>query len=189
MLRSLALASLLLAPVSAQEIPFPGGGGVVGGRDLAAFPVEWDGKPAILLLGGWGYIARYDPHWWGAPVPTPILRLAGVFCQDWRPCASQPWSWPWPPGSGGPTSEVHLEDSSGRRTQLGLMKAGQMLYLPGLGLGPKIAFEGWTQTYSKFFRVSYCRAAGGECTTNCLALGGAGPQFMAVVLVIEGMGT
>ena len=180
------------AAATAQRIPFPDGKGWVGhGLTL---PITWEGKPALLVAGRMaagpeGAFVSYDTQFQPPIIPTPVFRVAAAYFIDTRPCAVQPWA-------GGPTSEPCLNvgyDDGGLGSFGGLAPDCTLLWTGGGLWHTRLGFEGWRSFSNKPYHIQYILSPQTVRRTACPGDGpgrlNTGPEFTALVLVIEGLGT
>jgi hypothetical protein len=183
---ALALAlALLVPPVGAQWYEFSPRGSGVGGS--FTFLIDWQGKPALLIVGQGGEtIARYTAQL-QAPVSTPIFTLVAAWFQDTRPCAVQPWSMN---SESGPTSQVSMDiaDIEHVRSFGFLAPDGTLLWMPPAG--QRIAYDGWRWFAPKTYEIgNYLRAMETTVRSACPPEASANPrvQVFALVLTFDGM--
>src|SRR5688572_4174223 len=84
---SLLALALLAAPLAAQTMKFPEGGGWVS--SATTIPMIWEGRPALLLVSRAFGSPRvhYDPQYPHTMQKTPVFTLRGVLASDSRACA------------------------------------------------------------------------------------------------------
>jgi hypothetical protein len=174
---AIAALSLLPAPAPAQQSwPFNGGG-------LCAetiLPIDWQGKPAFLLLGdtskttslrnAFAWYRLVQPPLPGSRKPfvaTPSFRLVAGYFEDKRTCA---------PGS----PVIVIMEDYGIGTKLGEIGSNGTLAwssTPGVSIytTKQLSTDHWFAYYCDYF----CR---GKCNGGTAP---DGPQFSALVLVME----
>jgi hypothetical protein len=178
LLRSLALASLLLAPtVSAQRVTVPFRGGTIVG-DMV-LPITWEGRPAFLVVNGngpWSIatiapLPATSPSWARKGLVARLTpRVVAVHFQDLRPCAPGSLAW------------ISVDDAGGHPWLGVISAAGTMTWIaPSFAKG--LLLDAVTHMNPSTWFAFYCgwQWCHGKCRPGYLD----GPQFSAVVVAFE----